>query len=129
MQKDKILHLGDKLSPDSELRLIETPKNPEGPDLVPTSDNSVGKDKTISGKEQEEGGEVANENNSGTKGLAAVVAYKNTMTHDVVAGQRAGHPDRRFEPIATSTTKAEKNNKKKYLENLFFECYNGKHQE
>ena len=46
MQNDVVLHLDKKLSPSSEMRLTETPRESEGPDLVPTSDNvsSAGKD-------------------------------------------------------------------------------------
>lgn len=59
MQNDKILHLDEKLSPSSELRLTETPTESEGPDLVPTSDNmsSDGKDNTLSSDKQENGAE------------------------------------------------------------------------
>lgn len=50
MQNDKILHLDEKLSPSSEMRLTETPSVSERPDLVPTSDNvsSVDKVNTLS---------------------------------------------------------------------------------
>ena len=55
MQNDKILHLDKKLSPDSEVRLTETPIETEGPDLVPTSDNISSDDKvnTLSSDKQE----------------------------------------------------------------------------
>ena len=49
MQNDIVLHLDEKLSPSSELRLTEAPSESEGPDLVPTSDNIV------KGKEREDG--------------------------------------------------------------------------
>ncbi|MGN0236829.1 MAG: hypothetical protein ACI4AK_01890, partial [Lepagella sp.] len=39
MQKEKILHISEKLSPSSEWSLTEAPNKSEGPDLVPTSDN------------------------------------------------------------------------------------------
>ena len=39
MQNEKILHISEKLSLDSEKSLTEAPRNTEGPDLVPTSDN------------------------------------------------------------------------------------------
>lgn len=41
MQKGKILHISDKLSLDSEWSLTEAPKEVEGSDLVPTSDNLI----------------------------------------------------------------------------------------
>ena len=49
MQNDIVLHLDEKLSPSSEMRLTETPSESEGPDLVPTSDNvsSDGKVNTL----------------------------------------------------------------------------------
>ena len=45
MQNEKILHISEKLSLGSEKSLTEAPKNTEGPDLVPTSDDvsSAGK--------------------------------------------------------------------------------------
>lgn len=41
MQNDIVLHLDEKLSPGSEMRLTEAPSESEGPDLVPTSDNNI----------------------------------------------------------------------------------------
>ena len=38
MQKEKILHISERLSPSSEWSLTEAPQKAEGPDLVPTSD-------------------------------------------------------------------------------------------
>ena len=57
MQNDIVLHLDEKLSPSSEMRLTETPSESEGPDLVPTSDNvsSDGKDNTLSADKQTNG--------------------------------------------------------------------------
>ena len=59
MQNDIVLHLDEKLSPSSEMRLTETPSESEGPDLVPTSDNvsSDGKDNTLSADKQTDGAE------------------------------------------------------------------------
>ncbi len=59
MQNDIVLHLDEKLSPSSEMRLTETPSESEGPDLVPTSDNvsSDGKDNTLSADKQTNGAE------------------------------------------------------------------------
>ncbi len=59
MQNDIVLHLDEKLSPSSEMRLTETPSESEGPDLVPTSDNvsSDGKDNTLSADKQAESAE------------------------------------------------------------------------
>lgn len=47
MQNDIVLHLDEKLSPSSEMRLTETPSEPEGPDLVPTSDNVISSDRKV----------------------------------------------------------------------------------
>lgn len=47
MQNDIVLHLDEKLSPSSELRLTEAPRESEGPDLVPTSDNIVSSDRKV----------------------------------------------------------------------------------
>lgn len=57
MQNDIVLHLDEKLSPSSEMRLTETPSESEGPDLVPTYDNvsSDGKDNTLSADKQTNG--------------------------------------------------------------------------
>ena len=41
MQNETFLHISEKLSPGSEGSLTETPKTPEGPDLVPTSDKNI----------------------------------------------------------------------------------------
>lgn len=59
MQNDIVLHLDEKLSPSSEMRLTETPSESEGPDLVPTSDNvsSDDKDNTLSADKQTDGAE------------------------------------------------------------------------
>lgn len=55
MQKEKILHISEKLSPGSEWSLTEAPSETEGPDLVPTSDNvsSDGKDNNSAVEKQE----------------------------------------------------------------------------
>lgn len=47
MQNDIVLHLDEKLSPSSELHLTEAPRESEGPDLVPTSDNIVSSDRKV----------------------------------------------------------------------------------
>lgn len=54
MQKEKILHISEKLSPGSEWSLTEAPSETEGPDLVPSSDNvsSDGKVNTLSSENQ-----------------------------------------------------------------------------
>ena len=55
MQNDIVLHLDEKLSPSSEMRLTEAPSESEGPDLVPTSDNVISsdrKDNTLSSDKQ-----------------------------------------------------------------------------
>lgn len=60
MQNDIVLHLDEKLSPSSELRLTEAPSESEGPDLVPTSDNVISsdrKDNTLSADKQAESAE------------------------------------------------------------------------
>jgi len=59
MQKEKILHISEKLSPSSEWSLTEAPNKSEGPDLVPTSDNisSDGKVNTLSADKQADGAE------------------------------------------------------------------------
>lgn len=60
MQNDIVLHLDEKLSPSSEMRLTEAPSESEGPDLVPTSDNVISsdrKDNTLSADKQAESAE------------------------------------------------------------------------
>lgn len=60
MQNDIVLHLDEKLSPSSELRLTEAPSESEGPDLVPTSDNVISSDRkvnTLSADKQAESAE------------------------------------------------------------------------
>ena len=54
MQNEKILHITENLSLGSEKSLTEAPKNTEGPDLVPTSDNNIsdGKDNALLSDEQ-----------------------------------------------------------------------------
>lgn len=47
MQNDIVLHLDEKLSPSSEMRLTEAPSESEGPDLVPTSDNVISSDRKV----------------------------------------------------------------------------------
>lgn len=60
MQNDIVLHLDEKLSPSSEMRLTEAPSESEGPDLVPTSDNVISSDRkvnTLSADKQAESAE------------------------------------------------------------------------
>ena len=68
MQKEKILHISEKLSLSSEWSLTETPKESEGPDLVPTSDNdsSNGKDDSLHPKAQVGKSVSLNDSNSPT---------------------------------------------------------------
>lgn len=54
MQNGKILHLSDKLSPDSDGYLTEAPNGPEGSDLVPTSDKVTSEGKDIKSLTEEQ---------------------------------------------------------------------------
>ena len=54
MQNGKILHLSERLSPDSERRLTKTPNESERPDLVPTSDSSLSGDKVTTNNPPEQ---------------------------------------------------------------------------
>ena len=57
MQNEKILHISEKLSPDSEWSLTEAPNGSERPDLVPTSDKTSGDKVTTKEAEKQEQGE------------------------------------------------------------------------
>lgn len=59
MRNGKILHISDNLPLSSEWSLTKAPVKPEGPDLVPTSDNvsSDGKVNTLSADKQTDGAE------------------------------------------------------------------------
>lgn len=66
MQNDIVLHLDEKLSPSSELRLTEAPSESEGPDLVPTSDNVISsnrKDNALSAVKQADSAESSLQSN------------------------------------------------------------------
>lgn len=47
MQNDIVLHLDEKLSPSSEMRLTEAPSESKRPDLVPTSDNVISSNRKV----------------------------------------------------------------------------------
>ena len=76
MQNDKILHLLNDLSINSEWRLIDTPIETERPDLVPTSDNNPSDSKiTNSSEEKQEITEKSAENSAETETTAELDAY------------------------------------------------------